>query len=83
MVEIYVKVEPGRDEFEVEEGDMPKFKLEKRAENGRANTELVKRIKELTGEKPGIVSGHTSRRKKITIDLDKQEFMEKIKGGEK
>jgi uncharacterized protein YggU (UPF0235/DUF167 family) len=83
MTEIYVKVEPNSEEFEVEKGDMPKFKLENRAENGRANTELVKRIHELTGEKPGIVSGHSSRRKKIKIDLDKEEFMEKITGGEK
>jgi uncharacterized protein YggU (UPF0235/DUF167 family) len=83
MTEIYVKVEPNSEEFEVEKGDMPKFKLENRAENGRANSELVRRIEELTGEKPGIVSGHSSRRKKIKIDLDKEEFMEKITGGNK
>ncbi|MFQ3275679.1 MAG: hypothetical protein ACI9SF_000833 [Candidatus Nanohaloarchaea archaeon] len=78
MTEIYVKVEPDSDEFKIEKGSMPKIYLEKPAENGKANSELVRKLEEITGEKPGIISGHKSRRKKLSINMSKQKFKNKL-----
>ncbi len=79
MAKIYVKVEPESEEFSVEtEGMFPRIHLTETAENGRANTELIDRLKEILGEKPGIVSGHKSRRKQVAVDLPKQEILEKL-----
>jgi uncharacterized protein YggU (UPF0235/DUF167 family) len=78
MTEIYVKVEPGSSQFKVENGQIPRIKLESEAENGKANTELKQRIENITGKKPGIVSGHRSRRKKIVVDMPEEELRRKL-----
>lgn len=78
MTEIYLKVKPGEDEFRIEFGDFPTVHLENEAESGRANTELLNRLRDILGEKPGIVSGHKSRRKKVKVDLGKDEVMERL-----
>lgn len=78
MAEIYVKLEPDRDEFGIEPGTITEIQVESKAENGRANAELVRRLEEILGQKPGIVSGHRSRRKKITIDMEKDRIMEEL-----
>ena len=77
MPEIYVKVRPGT-EFSVEMKTYPVIGLENDAEQGRANSELLNRLEEITGERPAIISGHKSRRKKLKIDIDKQEFEERL-----
>jgi len=71
VAEIYVKVEPGSDEFRIEFRDYPIIYLEQEAESGKANSELLSRLEEISGGKPVIVSGHRSRRKKIKVDIDK------------
>lgn len=81
MTEIYVKVEPDSREFRVENGHIPKIYLESEAENGQANDELKRRLKQITGHKTGIVSGHRSRRKKIVIDMPEKQLRQKL--GEK
>jgi len=78
MTEFYVKVKPGRDNYKLEEGDFPIIHLESRAENGRANAELLKRLEQILGERPGIISGHQSRRKKLKIDLPEQKIERKL-----
>jgi len=78
MPEIYVKVRPDTD-FKIEIKTYPVIGLESKAENGKANSELLRRLKEVTGEKPAIISGHRSRRKKLKIDQDKNSFKEKLK----
>ena len=78
MTQIHVKVEPDSDEFKVETGYMPKFYLENKAENGRANVELLNRLENILGKRPGIISGHKSRRKKLKTSLDEEEFRRKI-----
>jgi uncharacterized protein YggU (UPF0235/DUF167 family) len=78
MTEIHVKVEPDSDEFKIETGYMPKFYLENKAENGRANVELLNRLENILGKRPGIISGHKSRRKKLKTSLDEEEFRRKI-----
>ncbi len=80
MTEVYIKVKPGEDDrFRIEFKDFPTIYLENEAEAGRANTELVNRLEQVLGQKPGIVSGHQSRRKKIRVDLEKEEIMERLK----
>jgi len=78
MTEIHVKVEPDSSEFKIEMGYMPKIFLENKAKNGRANVELLNRLEEILGERPGIISGHKSRRKKLKTSLNKEEFRRKL-----
>lgn len=78
MTEFYVKVKPDQGNSKVEDGNFPTFYLESRAENGRANAELLHRLEEILGERPGIISGHQSRRKKLKIDLPEEELEQKL-----
>lgn len=78
MPEIYVKVRPGT-EFGVEMKTYPVIGLEAEAENGKANSELLRKLEDVTGERPGIISGHKSRRKKLKTQMDKQRFKEELK----
>ncbi|MEF8880409.1 MAG: DUF167 domain-containing protein [Candidatus Nanohaloarchaea archaeon] len=78
MVEFYVKVEPSSDKFKLEEGSITKVFLEEPAENGRANVELVDRFTGLLGQKPAIISGHHSRRKKLKVDISEEEWEERM-----
>lgn len=78
MTEFYVKVSPGKESFSVERGSYPRVMLTEEAENGRANAELTSKLAEVLGEKPGIVSGHKSRRKKLKIDLEQEELEQRL-----
>jgi uncharacterized protein YggU (UPF0235/DUF167 family) len=71
-------VEPDADEFRVENSSIPIIHLEAEPENGRANAELVSKLTDILGTKPGIVSGHKSRRKKIRVDMDQEELENKM-----
>ncbi len=78
MTELYIKVVPGSEEFRIENGHIPKVYLEEEAENGRANRELVSKLESVLGEKPGIISGHKSRRKKIKVPLEEEKVRQKF-----
>lgn len=78
MTEVYVKVRPGSDQFKVEMAHIPRIYLESEAEQGKANSELIAQLTEITGEKPAIISGHRSRRKKIKISMPEEEFRQKL-----
>ena len=78
MTEFYVKVKPDQEKYSVEDGSFPTFYLESKAENGRANLELLHRLEEILGERPGIISGHQSRRKKLKTDLPEEKVERKI-----
>ena len=78
MPEIYVKVRPGT-EFSIEMKTYPVIGLEAEAQHGKANAELLENLEEIIGERPGIVSGHKSRRKKLKIQMDKQRFKQELK----
>jgi len=78
MTQIYFKVKPGSEEFKISEGHILEVEVTEVAENGRANTELLRKLEEITGEKPGIVSGHSSRRKKLVFDQKEDAIREKI-----
>lgn len=78
MAEFYVKVVPDSEQFSIEDGAIRKVRLVNKAENGRANSELVNRLENILGVKPGIVSGHQSRRKKIKVDMSADKTEEKL-----
>ena len=78
MVEFYVKVEPDSDKFKIEEGSITKVFLTEPAENGRANAELISKLTEILGQKPAIISGHHSKRKKLKADISEEELEEKL-----
>ncbi len=78
MTELWVKVETGQEEFEVERNTYLQVKLRSEPENGRANQELLRELEKRLGEKPGIISGHKSARKKITVDMDEKTIYEKL-----
>lgn len=78
MTQIYIKVEPNSESFQIENSEIPKIKLTEKAENGRANTELINKLENILGEKPGILSGHKSKRKKLTVNMSEKKFRTKI-----
>jgi len=79
MTQIYVKVKPGADSFNIKEEQIPVIKLEETPKNGRANHELLNRLEELLGVKPAILSGHKSRRKKLKIPLPENEIRQNMR----
>lgn len=79
MTRLYVRVHPDSDAFRTEtDGRFPEVYVEAPAEDGRANHELTARLTEVLGVKVGIVSGHSSRRKKVAVDLPETEVMERL-----
>jgi uncharacterized protein YggU (UPF0235/DUF167 family) len=76
--EIYFRVRPGEKEFSIQEGMIPEISLEAEAENGKANQQLKQKLEEITGEKPGIVSGARSRRKKLVFGQEEDVVRSKI-----
>lgn len=83
MTEIYVKVETDQNRFEVDTGPMLKISLTEKAENGRANAELIRELSKILGEEIAIIKGHKSSRKKIKVDLSKEEVDQKVEKWEK
>jgi uncharacterized protein YggU (UPF0235/DUF167 family) len=74
MTDFYVKVKTEADSFRIEQGDILKVYLTEPAENGRANAQLVRNLTSILGEKPAIVSGHKSSRKKLRADISEEEL---------
>ncbi len=77
-MDFYVKVEPNSTNFSIEKGSMLRVELEQPSENGRANTELIRGLEGILGQKPAIVSGHRSRRKKLRVDISEKEYEERL-----
>ena len=71
MTEFYIKVKPDSDQFKIEKSTYPKVYLESKAENGRANSELIMKLTKILGEDIAIISGHKTSRKKLKTDLSK------------
>ena len=78
MAEFYIKVETSSKKFQIKPDNITKIKLTEPAENGRANAELINELKNILGEKPGIVSGHHSRRKKLRVEMPEEKVKEKL-----
>ncbi len=76
MATFYVKIETGSEEFKVDlSGNIPKIFLKSDPRHGEANKELITRLSEIFGKKTGIMSGHHRRRKKLIIDIEKDEVL--------
>lgn len=79
MTRLYIRVHPDSDSFQIETGGrFPEVYLRSAASGGRANRELRKRLEDVLGVRPGIVSGHHAQRKEITVDLPEDEIMERL-----
>ncbi len=73
---VSVNVVPNSKKFSLSVKDgMLRVHLKNPPENNRANLELVLALSKLTGKSVKIVSGHTSRRKKIAIDSNEKEWV--------
>lgn len=79
MTELYIKIKPDSEELDVDTSDhIMEIKLTEKAENQRANTQLLELIEQKTGKEASIKKGHRSRRKKIRTELSEEKFREKI-----
>ena len=78
MAEIYVKVETGQNKFDLETGHMLKASLTEKAENNRANTELVERLSDILNSDVGLIEGHKRPRKKLKVNITEDELEEKV-----
>ena len=79
MAEFYVKVETDSEQFQIKnKGAITNVSLTEKAENGRANAELVKHMEKILDQKPAIISGHHSRRKKLKVDISEKELERKL-----
>jgi uncharacterized protein YggU (UPF0235/DUF167 family) len=57
-----------------------KAHLKSSPENNRANIELIKELSSLTGSSVRILSGHTSKKKKLFVDISEEDWAVFIKG---
>jgi len=64
----------------IQKGEKTSVRLTEEAEGNRANIELIKELRRLTGSDVKIVSGLKSRRKTIEINIDKNKWEEIIRG---
>ena len=78
MAEFCVKVETECYEFYIEDRSITEVGLTEVAENGRANAELVRELTGILGQKPAVVSGHHSSRKKLKINMSEEKVDEKL-----
>lgn len=78
MTELWIKVKPGKDEFNVTKKTYLEIDLTEEPDNGRANQEMISKLEKRLGEKPAIISGHRSSRKKIKIPMDKDRIFQKL-----
>ena len=83
MTKIYVKVKTNQENLELETGTMLKASLTQKAEHNRANTELVERLSDIFDTRVGLIEGHNRPRKKIKVDLTKEEVEERIEKWQK
>ncbi len=76
MPTFYVKVETDSEEFDIDlSGNIPKIFLKSEPIDGKANKELVTRLSKILGKNVGIMSGHHRRRKKLVVDIEKDEVL--------
>jgi uncharacterized protein YggU (UPF0235/DUF167 family) len=72
---IDVVVKPGSRKFEARlEGGLLHVVLTERAEKNKANIELLKELSKLLGCPVRLISGATSKRKKLEIEISEAEL---------
>lgn len=83
MTEIYVKVKTGQKHFNLETGTILKASLTQKAQNNRANTELVERLSDILNKRVGLIKGHKKPRKKVKVDLNKNQINKRVEEWQK
>jgi len=83
MAEIEALVVPNSSRFSVEvvsdsSKKRLKIKLDERAEKGKGNAVLVKKLSKFLGADVVIVRGHTAKRKLLAIGLSEEELSAKL-----
>lgn len=68
---IKIKVKPNSSENSVEEGDVLVVRVKAKAENNKANVEVVKLLSKYFGKKVRIKRGKSSSNKVIEFENDK------------
>jgi uncharacterized protein (TIGR00251 family) len=72
---IDVRVVPSSPSFAIVSKDgIVKIYVTEKAENNKANIEIIKKLEKLTGAPVRIVSGLTSSHKKIEIEIAKEKW---------
>lgn len=76
---IEAKVTPGSKRFSIiMEGDLLRIHLKSNPERNKANIELVNELSSLIGKPIRLVSGITSRKKLLDMDIEKEELQSLI-----
>ena len=80
MAKLKIKVKPGANNNKVEKMGNGEFKIwiKEPPEKGKANKELIKYLKKITGIKISIVSGESSREKIIEFPTSREDFVERL-----
>lgn len=73
IVELTVVPSSKKFSLSVKDGRL-KIYLESPPEKNRANIELIKKLSSLTGCRVRLLSGHTSRKKRVEIDIAEAEW---------
>ncbi len=75
-----VKVVPNSKEFSLKEKEgYWRVNLTEKAEGNKANLELIKRIKKITGKEVRLIRGAKSRRKILEVNEDEQKVIDKLR----
>lgn len=80
MPQLRIKVKPSSNKNKIVRMENGTFKiwLKSAPEKGKANRELQKYLKKVTGIQVEIVSGRTSKNKTIEFDIEEKEFIAKL-----
>ena len=80
MPQLRIKVKPSANKNKIVKMENSVFKvwLKSPPEKGKANKELKKYLKKITGIPVKIVSGLTSENKTIEFDIKEEEFITKL-----
>jgi uncharacterized protein (TIGR00251 family) len=80
MLQLRIKVKPSSNKNKIVKMEDGTYKIwiKSAPEKGKANKELQKYLKKITGAKVKITSGLTSENKTIEFDIAKKEFISKL-----
>lgn len=84
MVKLHAVIAPNSREFAVDFDPalrVLKVKLTEKAEKGKANLELVKKLSKLFGAQVFILSGLSSKKKLLQVELDEGEVARRVSAG--
>ncbi len=75
-----IKVSTGKPQFKIDVvGELLLIEIESNPEKGKANKEIVKRLKKIFKSEVEIVSGLKSREKIVEVKSSKEDIMRKLK----